>query len=198
MPAPEQPDIQHLIARAREGDEAALRWLYETHRARIHRLAVGLIGDGDEADDVVQDVMIYALRHLDRYQPERAAFGTWLYSIAVSRCHDRGRRSQRRLSALRAWWTSEGEPTADPEDALGAIDARGALGPALAALTPLQREALTLRAVSELSFQEIGEVLGIPLRTAQTRVTGALAALRRAMPDAAPAANSSAREEDGR
>lgn len=182
MHAPEQPDIQHLIERARQGDETALRWLYETHRPRIQRLAVSLLGDGDEADDVMQDVMIYALRHLDRYQPERAAFGTWLHAIAVSRCRDRGRRAQRGLAGLRAWWVGHGEPTADPEDRVPAIDAAGALGPALATLTPLQREALALRAVSELSFQEIGEALGIPLRTAQTRVAGALAALRRAMP----------------
>lgn len=193
MQALDPANIQHMIARAREGDEAALRWLYETHRVRIHRLAVGLIGDGDEADDVVQDVMIYAFRHLDRYQPDRAAFGTWLYTMTVSRCRDRGRRTHRALSALRSWWSGEGEPAVDPEDALGAIDARGALGPALASLTALQREALALRVVSELSFQEIGDILGIPLRTAQTRVTGALAALRRALPDGAPSGRSTTR-----
>gem|GEM_PF-519573 len=181
MQPSDQPDIQHLIARARQGDEAALRWLYETHRTRIHRLAVTLLGDGDEADDVVQDVMIYALRNLDRYQSERAAFGTWLHTVTVSRCRDRGRRARRGAAGLRAWWSSNGEEAVDPEDNVARIDARGALGPALASLTPLQREALALRAVSELSFQEIGDALGIPLRTAQTRVTGAIAALRRAL-----------------
>lgn len=200
---PAQPDIQHLIERARQGDEAALRWLYETHRTRIHRLAVTLLGDGDEADDVVQDVMIYALRNLDRYQSERAAFGTWLHAMTVSRCRDRGRRARRGVAGLRAWWSSYGEPTVDPEDVLARIDARGALGPGLASLTPLQREALALRAVADLSFQEIGEALGIPLRTAQTRVTGALAALRRSMaaagaqPSAPPSAAPLA-QEDGR
>ncbi|MCC7021035.1 MAG: RNA polymerase sigma factor [Ardenticatenales bacterium] len=181
MQPSDQPDIQHLIARARQGDEAALRWLYETHRTRIHRLAVTLLGDGDEADDVVQDVMIYALRNLDRYQSERAAFGTWLHTVTVSRCRDRGRRARRGAAGLRAWWSSNGEEAVDPEDNVARIDAHGALGPALASLTPLQREALALRAVSELSFQEIGDALGIPLRTAQTRVTGAIAALRRAL-----------------
>lgn len=195
MQPSDQPDIQHLVARAREGDEAALRWLYETHRPRIHRLAVGLLGDGDEADDIVQDVMIYALRHLDRYQPDRAAFGTWLYTIAVSRCRDRGRRSRRLLGGLRAWWTEHGQATADPDDALSRIDAQSALGRALATLTPLQREALALRIVAELSFHEIGQALGIPLRTAQTRVTGAMQALRRAMP-ADPAAQTSAAPVD--
>lgn len=181
MQPSEQPDIQHLITRAKQGDEAALRWLYETYRTRIHRLAVTLLGDGDEADDVVQDVMIYALRNIDRYQSERAAFGTWLHTMTVSRCRDRGRRARRGATGLRAWWASHGEEAVDPEDSVGRIDARGVLGPALASLTPLQREALALRAVSDLSFQEIGDALGIPLRTAQTRVTGALAALRRAL-----------------
>lgn len=187
MHAPEQPDFQHLIERAREGDETALRWLYETHRTRILRLAVSLLGDGDEAEDVMQDVMIYALRHLDRYQPERAAFGTWLHAMTVSRCRDRGRRTRRSLAGLRDWWSSHGELKADPEDSVASIDASQVLGAALATLTPLQREVLALRAVSELSFQEIGDTLGIPLRTAQSRVTGALAALRRAMPAARPA-----------
>lgn len=181
MQSEPSPNLPHLIARARAGDEAALRWLYEAHRPRVHRLAVGLLGDGDEADDIVQDVMIYALGHLDRYDPDRAAFTTWLHTIAVSRCRDRGRRARRRLGGLRAWWSAFGEPSADPEAGLDRIDAQGALGQALGSLTPLQREALALRVVAELSFQEIGDALGIPLRTAQTRVTGAVAALRRAM-----------------
>jgi RNA polymerase sigma-70 factor (ECF subfamily) len=172
---------QALIEQARAGDEVALRALYETHRPRVMRLAMALLGDPDEAEDVLQDVMVYALTRLDRYRPERAAFGTWLHTITVSRCRDRARRRQSAGRRVAEWLGLRTPVVPGPETGLDRIDAASRVGRALEALTPLQREAIVLREVEGLSYREIGEVLGVPLRTAQTRVNAAYAGLRRSM-----------------
>jgi RNA polymerase sigma-70 factor (ECF subfamily) len=173
--------MEATLTRARAGDEAALRELYEANRGRVLRLATAILGDPDEAEDVMQDVCVYALTHLSEYDQERAAFTTWLHTITVSRCRDRIRRRRYSLSRLAALWRADPRPESDPAQGLGAIAAAAMLKPGLAHLTPLQREALALRYVEDLSFEDMGRVLNIPMRTAQTRVTGALAALRRTL-----------------
>ena len=170
---------QALIEQALAGDEAAMRALYETHRPRVMRLATALLGDADEAEDVLQDVMVYALTRLHDYRPERAAFGTWLHTITVSRCRDRARRRHAAGRRMAEWLGLRAPHAREPERSLDRLDAADRVGRALRKLTPLQREALVLREVEELSFREIGYVLGVPLRTAQTRVNAGYAALRR-------------------
>jgi RNA polymerase sigma-70 factor (ECF subfamily) len=72
-----------VMDRARAGDEAALRALYEEHRGPVMRLALAILGDENEAEDVMQDVLVYARTHLDRYDARRGALGTWLHMLAV-------------------------------------------------------------------------------------------------------------------
>lgn len=186
-----------LIGRARQGDEAALRRLYETHRSRVMRLAFGLLGNADDAEDIMQDVMVYALRHLDRYDEDRAAFGTWLHVMTVNRCRDRQRRKRLGFDRLAQWLRDERttKPT-DPDDRLGGIDAAARIGQALQSLTDIQREAVVLRHLEGLSYREIGEVLGVPMRTAQTRVVSGHAALRRVLEMDDPVAGDSVERMD--
>jgi len=173
---------EEIIRRARTGDEAALRELYETHRSRVMRVAFSLLGDADDAEDVCQDVLTYALTRLDQYDPDRAAFTTWLHMITVSRCRDRLRRARAAFQRLTAWWQADSvRATEDPGQDLDRLDATTRVGRALMRLTPLQREALVLREVEGLSYAEIGTVLEIPMRTAQARVTAAYGALRGAL-----------------
>ena len=205
-----------LLARARAGDEQALRLLYEGSRARVLRLAYSLLGDVDEAEDVMQDTLVYALTHLDRYDEDRAAFSTWLHTITVNRCRDRLRHRRTSLRRVAEWLRRADRPVSresrrgymapvdDPIHAssrphaggaavegdagdrrepidLDGLDAADRIGAALRRLTPLQREALVLREIEGLSFQELADVLNVPLRTAQARVTSAHAAMRRAL-----------------
>lgn len=171
--------IDPLVLRARDGSEAALRELYESHRGAIMRLAYAVLGDRDEAEDVMQDVMVYALTHLDRYDPARGAFGTWLHAMAVSRCRDRIRRAKVRLRHLAAAWGSVEPHAVDPDEGLSRLDAARRIGPALAKLTPRQREAIALRDVEGMTLPEMAVALDVPLRTAQARLHSAHTALRR-------------------
>lgn len=146
------------------------------------RLAYSLLGDPAEAEDVMQDVMVHALTHLERYEPERAAFSTWLHVLTLNRCRDRARRRARGLRRLGDWLRMEPRPAPpDPEAGIQRIDAQAEVSAALRRLTPRQREAIVLREVEGLTFAEMADVLGVPLRTAQARVTSAHAAMRRAL-----------------
>jgi RNA polymerase sigma-70 factor (ECF subfamily) len=171
-----------LIEQARGGDERALRLLYEGSRARVLRLAYSLLGDADEAEDVMQDVMVYALTHLDRYDALRAAWPTWLHTITVSRCRDAARRKRMRLRRVADWFRGhDAAGRIAPDDEAGRLDSVALAQRALLSLTPLQREAIVLREVEELSLAELAQVLGVPLRTAQARVASAHSAMRRAL-----------------
>ena len=182
-----------LLSRARGGDEAALRELYEHHRLPVLRLAHALLGDRDEAEDLMQDVMVWSLTHLHRYDPERAAFGTWLQVMTRSRAMDRLRKRQRRQRGLAGLLRQRRvEPVEDPMAELPArIDARGTVGRAMAGMTDMQREAIVLHDIEGWSFREMGERLGISLRTAQSRVVSAHRALQRELTEPSGSANES-------
>lgn len=170
-----------LLQRARVGDEAALRQIYERHRPRVLRLAYALLGDADEAEDVMQDVLVYALTHLDRFDPDRGQFSTWLHTIALNRCRDRLRRRRFAFRRIAEWVTGWSGASLEHDEAIGQIEEHDLLARALAQLTERQREALVLRAVEGLSLAELGEVLGVPLRTAQARLRAAILAMRQAL-----------------
>ena len=77
-------DIDALIERWRSGDENAAEAIYTQSRGITFGLAYALLDDAADAEEVTQDVLAYALSHIDRYDPQRARFSTWLYTITIS------------------------------------------------------------------------------------------------------------------
>ena len=65
----------------KNGDEQAAEGLYRAHCERVYRLAYALLGDGDDAEEVMQDSLVYALTRINLYDPQRASFTTWLHTI---------------------------------------------------------------------------------------------------------------------
>jgi RNA polymerase sigma-70 factor (ECF subfamily) len=173
---------EHLIRRwLTSGDESAAEALYRAHHVRVYRLAYGLLGDGDEAEEVMQDVMVYALTHLDRYDPQRAAFTTWLHAITVSRCRDRRRRKRLPSVPLGGWMGSGGDvatPAAGPERKAVVQENWHELWQALDQLNPKLREAIVLRYWGGHTYREMAQILSCPLPTAQSRVRLAYERLR--------------------
>lgn len=164
-----------------DGDERAAEALYQAHHTRVYRLAYALLSNADDAEEVMQDAMGYALTRLDRYDPERASFTTWLHTITVSRCRDRRRRKRLPSVPLGGWTQGEREvadPTAGPEGAAVAQESRHELWQALDQLSPKLREAVVLRYWSGHTYQEMAHILGCPLPTAQSRVRLAYERLR--------------------
>jgi RNA polymerase sigma-70 factor (ECF subfamily) len=185
MTADSPPDLplDALIDRAGRGDQAACAALYQRFVHPTYRLAYGVLLDEQDAEEVVQDTFAYAIRNLDRFDPDRSAFRTWLYTITMSRC--RNKRRRRWLPTINlaevADWLPGGE--AHPETVAEQRGVRDAVMEALRALTPKLREAVVLRYFDGLSYREMAAVLGCPQKTAESRVRLAHNTLYRLLAD---------------
>ena len=166
-------DIGVLIRRWQAGDEGAAEAIYNQYRDSTFGLAYTLLGDRADAEEVAQDALTYALTHIERYDPLRARFSTWLHTITVSRCRDRRRRRILPSLPLVAWLRGGGDapdPAPSPEQHAIQETTRDEVWEAVEALSPPHREALVLRHWADYTYREIGDMLGCSMRTAQSRV----------------------------
>jgi len=175
--APEPVNERELVARARAGDAEAERLLYDAHVDRVYRLAYRLAGDDDLARDLTQETFIRAFERLAGFRGE-AAFGTWLYAVAMSVVLDglrRVRRWRRREAGLdEAAGVRVSLDEADP-------DLKEQLTRAVDALPLGYRTVFVMHDVEGYTHEEIGAALGIPVGTSKARLSRARARLRGAL-----------------
>jgi RNA polymerase sigma-70 factor (ECF subfamily) len=175
------PDLSALIQRWQGGDERAAEAIYNHHREATFRLAYGLLGNAADAEEVTQDALAYALTHIQHYDSGRASFGTWLHTIAVSRCRDRQRRRWRPTFSL-TQWLQQGQdapdPASTPERHAVQAETHSEVWQAVQNLSPQLREAILLRYWADHTYQEMAAILDCPLRTVQSRVRLAFDRLR--------------------
>ena len=173
-------ETQLLIERCLAGEQPAYVALYDQYSGVIYRLAYSLLQHQEDAEEVLQDSFEYAFRRLDQYDARKSAFKTWLYRIAVSRCHNKRRRKW--LPSLSLQQMDDAEPkdtTAPPPDERAALnEQQRAVWDAVRDLSPKLREVAILRYYGGLQYGEIGEVLGIPPKTAESRMRLAHKTLR--------------------
>lgn len=170
-----------MIRRIAGGDHGALGALYDHHGRTVYTLALRIVGDPAEAEEVVQDVFLQVWRGAARYEAGRASVAGWLLMMARSRAIDRVRARQARPIGDAA-----GELTiARLADSAAGPEARVITGQAVEHLkAALQDLPATMRAAIELAYYEgltqsaIAERLGEPLGTVKTRVRTALQKLR--------------------
>lgn len=174
-----------LLAACRAGDQQACTCFFELTAPSVYRLAYSLLLHAEDAEDVVQEVFVYAFRNLHHYDPARGSIQTWLYTITVSRCRNARRRKLLPTVDLGHLLQFGQEPPAPPEDSPEAAavrsDANRVLEKALKRLSPLLREAVVLRYGKQLTYKEMSAILNCPEKTAESRVRLAHAALREAM-----------------
>jgi RNA polymerase sigma-70 factor (ECF subfamily) len=173
------------LARARQGDSEAFRVLVEQHSRSVFRLAYRMTGNEQDAEDVVQESFLRAYRQLGRFE-SRANFGTWLYRITANCSVDMMRAKQARHDITRseslddtAEMTSADAPTPERLAASGEIQRR--VADALAALSPLERAAFTLRHYEGRSIDEISRALNLGTSAAKHSVFRAVKKLRAAL-----------------
>lgn len=177
-------DAQDLISRCLAGDQAAYAALYRVYAGDVYRLVYGLLAHREDAEEVVQDTFVYAMKNLGRYNHEKASFRTWLFVIATSRARNKRRRRWLPTISLRQLLQVDLEPAAPdtsdrpPEGRVEEAGRERTLRQALAQLSPKLREAAVLRYFDELTYREMGEILGVSHKTAESRVRLAHEALR--------------------
>ncbi len=174
-----------LIERCLLGDEIAYQGLYDAFAGMLYRLAYGLLRHREDAEEVVQDSFEYAFRRLSRFDPRRSSLKTWLYRITISRC-----RNKRRRRWLPTFSLQESQAEAigdrqapDPGEMAVLSERQQRVWQALGQLSPKLRETALLRYYEGLTYQEIGQVLHIPAKTAESRMRLAHRALRRTLGD---------------
>lgn len=167
---PEDPDAADA-ARAADGDERAFERLYRRHVPRIHSLARRMIGP-DEAEPVTQRVFVRAWRKLDQFRGD-AAFGTWLYQVAISVILSRRRTLGRRR---------EREAGPGPLDRMAGRRSRPGLAvdleAAMETLPDGAREVFVLHDVEGYMHREIAEMLDVTEGTSKSQLHRARMLLR--------------------
>jgi RNA polymerase sigma-70 factor (ECF subfamily) len=178
-------DVAAAAARARAGERDGFRDLVELSSPRIYRLALRVLGDPDEADDVVQETYVRAWGRMEELRDPAAAMG-WLSRIARNAARDRLRWWKRRpresfdeaaLPLARALANLDGPLPAD--EALASAQMSAAVTGAVAALPDKHRVVLLLREADGMTYEEIADSLGIAVGTVESRLHRARAALAR-------------------
>lgn len=168
------------IARMAGGDQTALAELYDRHSRQVYSIAVRILQNPADAEDVVQDVFSQAWRHASRYDVARGAVGAWLLTVARSRAIDRlrARRVRPDLAASGKVVRDVLDPSLLQDAQLLTAEQVERLRGALAELPMLQRTALELAYYEGLTHKEIAERLQEPLGTVKTRIRLAMLKLR--------------------
>ncbi len=174
-----------LVARLVGGDEDALSELYDRYSSMLFALASRFVHRPQEAEDVVQEVLLQAWRQVERYDPERSSVATWLVMMTRSRAIDRIRNRNVVDRTLAAAQKEEKRTHESPEGGRNVLQQERAarLQSELALLPPEQRRVLELAFFSGMTQREIAAETEIPLGTVKTRTLLAMRKLRAALQD---------------
>jgi RNA polymerase sigma-70 factor (ECF subfamily) len=166
-------DDLRIIRRVLEGDTEPFRWLVTKYQQALLSAVRGFLWDAVECEDLVQDVFVAAYSNLARYDCRRAAFSTWLYTIARRRCLNRLRQKQPRGEG------PPGEPldTQTPFEVASRKEVFERLDAALDALPVEQKTAFVLCEIRGLSYQDIAMIENTSLSTVKSRIHRANALL---------------------
>ena len=183
-PAPQEPadsDLR-LVERTVAGDQRAYELLVIKYQRRIERLVGRMVRDTDLVADITQETFLRAYRALHQFRGE-AQFYTWLYRIAVNTAKkalvDMKRNPVVTESALRGSSDSEDETSfldrelisdETPETVLAAQEIAAAVNAAMEALPEDLRQAVTLREIEGLSYEEIAVAMECPIGTVRSRI----------------------------
>jgi RNA polymerase sigma-70 factor, ECF subfamily len=158
-------DDQELVRRVLVGQTDDFRVLVDRHQQSIFRIASGLIGNREEAQDVTQEAFLAAFANLSGYDSSRAAFSTWLFTIARNRCLNLLKR--RRPIALNELDSIGDVASADP---IVSQELSQQLDRALASLPVEQRSAFVLAEIEELTYAEIARIERTSIGTVKSRI----------------------------
>lgn len=178
-----------LIGRIREGDTEEFKVLVRRYQARIYTLALRLLGSPQEAEDCAQEAFLRAYKNLKQFSG-RSSFYTWIYRItvnlALSRLRHLSRRGRGKTESLQPADEPSFlrpveplEPGPNPRERLMEKDLEAQLNRALQRLPAGYRAVLVLRDVEGRSYEEVAELMALPLGTVKSRLHQARAKMQR-------------------
>lgn len=190
LPASVDASEAQFIARLVARDESAFNELVVTYERRVFSLVYRMLGRRDEAEDLSQEVFVQVFKAIDQFRGD-SKLSTWIYRIAVNLCKNRTKYLSRRhagaqddidamadrvpLSAAKG--VSVGD-VSRPDELVEGMQLEVVVKRAIAQLEPEFREALILRDVEDMSYEEIASVMGLPDGTVKSRIHRARGQLR--------------------
>lgn len=166
-----------LARLALKGDQRAFAEIVSLYQDKLYHMAHRMLNNRQEAEDVVQETFLRVYKNLDRYD-DTMKFSTWIYRIATNLCIDRLRKRKPSYSLDAESADHEGLdgysmiPSDDrtPESEILLSELQETIRQAIETLPPKYKTVMVLRYLQDMSLQEIGEVLDMPVTTVKTRV----------------------------
>jgi RNA polymerase sigma-70 factor (ECF subfamily) len=180
-PAAEDLGDEELMSRLIAGRQDALGRLHERYAGKILNLAAKSLGR-DSAEEIVQDVFVAVWRKAGTFDPTRGTFRSWIFRIAhhliLNELRRRSRRPRFKADQKETHLDALIEPSPGPSEAAWGEHRRALVRDAVASLPPLQRQALILAFLDELTHEQVASSLNLPLGTAKGRIRSGLQTLR--------------------
>lgn len=182
-----ETDDLRLAEALREGSERAYEDLIARFQQPVYTLALRLLNDQSDAGDVAQEVFLKVFRNIGSFRGQ-STLKTWIYRITVNEAHNARRwffRHRRREVELdtqpeeaRSWKEIIPDRSRSPFDVAFDREQHVMLEAALEKINPIFREAVVLRDITDLAYEEIAEILGVSLGTVKSRILRGREALR--------------------
>jgi RNA polymerase sigma-70 factor (ECF subfamily) len=174
------------VNRALAGDEQAFAHLLTRYRSRVYGLALRMVQRPEDAADIVQEAFVRAFQALGSFDPNRS-FGAWIARIAANLCIDHYRRRRLHLVSLDAPLDSEPgdrtrelqDPAPLPDEVMSRGESASQMDALVQGLSPRYRIVILLRYKEDLAYEEIAEILRLPLGTVKARLHRAHHLLKR-------------------
>ncbi|MFO0613572.1 MAG: sigma-70 family RNA polymerase sigma factor [Polyangiaceae bacterium] len=175
------------LVRLQQGDASAIAELYDRYKRTALGLALKIVRDAEEAEDVVHDAFMTVVERAHQYHPDRGSVAAWLLTTVRNLSLDRTRRRVRRAQIsefeLKPSVETHTPPPVDPEVLFTSERQRRAVREAMRALPEAQLNTLMIAFFEGLSYPEMAERDGVPLGTIKSRAARAIHALRSSLSD---------------
>nr|WP_239119244.1 ECF RNA polymerase sigma factor SigK [Planotetraspora thailandica] len=171
--------LEGLLRRVARGDRAAFEEVYEQVAGQVYGLALRVLRDPAQSEEVAQDVLVEVWRSAARYEPSRGSARAWVMTIAHRRAVDRVRSAQAAVNREeRVARLDVRRPFDEVADSVEKTLELERLRRCLNGLTELQRESVTFAYYDGYSYREVAELLKVPLATVKTRMRDGLIRMR--------------------
>ena len=179
------PTDEKLVARTLAGDRNAFRLLVERHYSAVYRLCRSILRHSEDAEDATQEVFVRTYEALGQFAG-RGSFGAWLRRLTVNHCLNRTQMAATKAAArsysldLLAETLPASRET-DPEEMFFRAENRARIQAELDYLPESQRAALGMRLLDGLSYEEIANIMGVPVNSVRSWLHRGRARLREAL-----------------
>jgi len=178
--------IKNRIKEIRKGDQNAYAEIVEIYKNKVYQLCYRILGNRHEAEDAAQEAFVRAYINIHQYNLSMK-FSSWLYRIATNLCIDRIRKKKPDFYLDAEVTDTDGltmysqlaATDASPEETVESLELQETIQAAILKLPEKYRSVIVLKYIEELSLQEIGEILDLPVGTVKTRIHRGREALRK-------------------